>query len=328
MFCHFFVAHMSIVASCQRQYREVVLPTSLVLVTCFMLTLFFPRFGQAFPLKEWENLDTDTGQAAAMVDIQPGRSWKEPLSDMTLLWISGGCFKMGSPPSSEGRDADEGPVHPVCVSGFWLGEREVTQGQWQRIMQQNPARFRKDNSFPIEYVSRLDIESFTSRLNGYYRGRVVFNLPTEAQWEYACRSGGKKMAFPGYDQIDKLGWYQANSNASTQATGTRVGNRLGLLDMGGNVWEWVQDTYNKDAYSQPDRLTGRPSNDPLYSGIAPFSVVRGGGWKDKQQTLRCTNRGFESISNKRNDLGVRLAVGVDLRIEDRGVKQESTEMPF
>lgn len=302
----------------------------LTLVTSLMLTFSFPWSGQAFPLEEWENLDTSTNRSVASVKIQPGRSWKEPMSGMTLLWIPGGCLKMGSPPSSEGRDADEGPVHPVCVSGFWLGEKEITQGQWQNIMQQNPAKFRKDKSYPIERISRMDVENFTARLNIHYQGRVVFGLPTEAQWEYACRNGGQKVLFPGYDQVDQLSWYRVNSHGSTQATGTRSPNRLGLFDMSGNVWEWVQDTYDKAAYSQPNRHTGRPINDPVYIGTTPFSVVRGGGWDDAVSTVRCTNRGFQRFLNKQPNLGARLAVKIDFKIEENTeVQQENTkEMPF
>ena len=314
----------------QKAWQRASLGQSASFITFFAAILLFswPQLGQAFPVEEWERFDEDVGQKAKLVKIQPGLPWTEPLSGMQLLWVPGGCFKMGSPPSAEGRDADEGPVHPVCLSGFWMGKKEVNQGEWQQITQKNPATFRLNNTFPIESVSRMEVESFTSKLNSYYKGRVVFNLPTEAQWEYACRSGGQKTILPGYNQADQLAWYKTNSMGSTQSTGTRAGNRLGLLDMGGNVWEWVQDTYVNSAYRQPERLRGHAVRDPVITGTSSFSVVRGGGWNDSVNTLRCSNRGFERFSHRRSDLGVRMAVQVDLNVEERQVQEERGVIPF
>lgn len=292
------------------------------------LSLFLPYTGQASPIEEWERLDKESGAEAASIKIEPGRPWTEPMSGMSLLWVPGGCFKMGSAPSAEGRDADEGPVRPVCVSGLWLGEKEVTQQQWQNIMQQNPATFRKDKAFPVETISRMDVDTFISKINVFYRGRVRFRLPTEAEWEYACRNAGQRVTYPGYDQIDQLSWYRVNSQGSSQITGTRAPNRLGLLDMSGNVWEWVQDTYDSAAYGQPGHIARQPINNPVFTGLAPFSVVRGGGWDDAQRTLRCANRGFESLSHKRSNLGVRLAADLDLVKKERNVEERATEMPF
>ena len=297
-----------------------------VFILCLTLVFSLPRYGQTFPMAEWENLDADTGERLAQVEIQPGNSWKEPLSEMTLLWIPGGCFKMGSPPSVEGRDADEGPVHTTCLSGFWMGEREITQYQWQHVMQRNPAQFRKEGLFPVENISRLEVESFTARLNIHYQGRVVFNVPTEAQWEYACRNAGQNIPYPGYDQIDQLAWYQSNSTSSTQESGSRKANRLGLLDMSGNVWEWVQDTYDKTAYSQQAKM-GTTQN-PVQKGVVPFSVIRGGGWNEASNTLRCANRGFERVSNKRSNLGARLVAAIDVVREAEETEQRTQGMPF
>lgn len=289
-------------------------------------SVFFFQTGYTFPIKAWDKLAIDSEQPSAPVEIQPGKAWKEPISGMMLLWIPGGCFKMGSPPGAEGRDADEGPVHPVCLSGFWLGEKEVTQKQWQKIMQQNPAKFRKDGSFPIESISRLDVETFTTKLNAFYQGRVRFDLPTEAQWEYACRNAGQKIPFPGYGQADQLSWYRNNSGDSTQTTGTRMANRLGLKDMSGNVWEWIRDTYDKATYDR--HLTKGPNNDPIYRGAAPFSVIRGGGWGDTVSALRCANRGFEHFSSKRPDLGARLTATLDLDREGGIVRSDDRAIPF
>ncbi len=286
---------------------------------------------QAFMIKEWDELSTSMNSPLAPVDIQAGKPWREPLSGITFIWVPGGCFKMGSPPNAEGRDADEEPLHTVCLSGFWMGEREVTQQQWQRVMLHNPAQLhhevigQKDEAFPVEGVSRLDIEELLTKLNGHLQGMVTLSLPSEAQWEYACRNGGEKVTLPGYAQVDQLAWYRNNSNNITQMTGSRSPNRLGLYDMSGNVWEWVRDSYDQGGYSRHE------SNDPMISSDSPFSVIRGGGWKDGSDALRCANRGFERYTSKRSDLGLRLAAAVDVKPVDtgRGTKRVVRQkMPF
>lgn len=300
------------------------------LFSLFFLVVFLllPPSGAAFPINEWDKLESDQ-VTPSVIEVEPGKPWQEPLSGIAFVWIPGGCFTMGSSPDAEGRDADEDPMHSVCLSGFWLGEREVTQQQWQRVMQHNPSQLhhevigQKDEGFPVENISRLDVDNFLTKLNAHHRGTVVLQLPTEAQWEYACRNGGQKIPFAGYGQVDQMGWYQPNSSGSSQATGTRLANRLGLFDMNGNVWEWLQDTYDKDSYRQ------HPQNDPLHIGTAPYSVVRGGSWRESTNALRCANRGFERVINKRSDLGVRLAAIVDMKATDAERAESSKrEMPF
>ncbi|MBF0183909.1 MAG: formylglycine-generating enzyme family protein [Magnetococcales bacterium] len=285
---------------------------------------------EAFLIKEWDELSTTVTTPGGAVDIQAGKPWREPLSGISFVWVPGGCYKMGSPPNAEGRDADEEPMHNVCLSGFWLGEREVTQQQWQRVLLHNPSQLhhevmgQKDEAFPVEHITRMDVEEYLAKLNTHHQGSVNFALPTEAQWEYACRNGGEKVVYPGYAQVDQLAWYRHNSNNSTQMTGSRLPNRLGLYDMGGNVWEWVRDSYDKNAYGQ------HGSNDPLVSSDTPFSVIRGGGWKDGSEGIRCANRGFERFGHKRPDLGLRLAASVDVKpVETKGTKRVARpKMPF
>ncbi len=288
-----------------------------ILALLLMATLVCPRSGESFPIKEWDKLESDNTQQLTTTEIQPGKPWREPLSGVSFVWIPGGCFKMGSPPNAEGRDADEEPLHSVCLSGFWLGEREVTQQQWQGVLQHNPSALhheiigQQDEGFPVENVSRLDVEGFITRLNTHLQAQqIVIDLPTEAQWEYACRNGGQKIPLPGHGQADQLAWYHANSNGISQVTASRMPNRLGLYDMSGNVWEWVRDTYDKAAYGQ------HTENDPFFSGDAPFSVIRGGSWKEQTAALRCANRGFERLTGKRPDLGLRLAASVSVKATD------------
>ncbi|MBF0462144.1 MAG: formylglycine-generating enzyme family protein [Magnetococcales bacterium] len=328
MFCH------GSISGSGRRWWHIRSASLWVVPFSLLVSLVCSGSGEAFPIREWDKLGVENSLQPPPVDVQPGKSWQEPLSGMAFLWIPGGCFKMGSPPNAEGHDADEEPVHPVCLSGFWLGEREVTQQQWQRVMQHNPSALhhemsgQKDESYPVENISRLDVEAFVSKLNMRHKGRIILNLPTEAQWEYACRNGGEKIPYPGYGQVDQMGWYQANSSGTTQSTGTRMANRLGLFDMSGNVWEWVRDTYDKAAYSH------QSGTDPLHSSESPFSVIRGGGWQDTAETLRCANRGFERFTNKRPDLGLRLAASMDTGAEDaeeaasKSNRSSRSPMPF
>ena len=124
----------------------------------------------------------------------------------------------------------------------------------------------------------------------------------------------------GAGQPTQLGWTGLNSDGSHQVTATRHPNRLGLYDMGGNVWEWIADNYAKDAYGRHQR------NDPLINDKGVFQVVRGGGWKSDANEMRCANRGFEQAVIKRADLGLRLAAVVDVEVE--AGRPDISEMPF
>ncbi|MBF0322942.1 MAG: formylglycine-generating enzyme family protein, partial [Magnetococcales bacterium] len=178
------------------------------------------------------------------------------------------------------------------------------------IMRNNPAHFRNGDDYPVEQVAWDDIEGFVEKLNQLYTGRVRFRLPAEAEWEYTCRNGGQNVRYAGGGDPDQVAWYRENSPNGTQRTASRGPNRLGLWDMSGNVWEWTQDSYQKDAYEHHQR------HDPLVENATPYRVIRGGGWKFGADSLRCANRGFELFSTKRSDVGLRLA-GVESFLEKK-----------
>ncbi len=123
----------------------------------------------------------------------PGDSWTDPLSGIEFIFVPGGCFNMGS----NSGDKDEMPVHEVCVDEFWMGKYEVTQGQWKNIMGENPSNYKKGDNWPVERVTWFAVKKFISLLSE--QSNKDFSLPSEAQWEYAARSGGKdkKMLYPG-----------------------------------------------------------------------------------------------------------------------------------
>ncbi|MBF0261503.1 MAG: formylglycine-generating enzyme family protein [Magnetococcales bacterium] len=286
-------------------------------------SLISPSSAHAALINEWEPLDTETAQPKPAVTIQPGQNWRDPMSEVNLLWIAGGCFDMGSPPRAEGRESDEGPVHQACVKGFWLGETEVTQGQWRRVMHNNPSRFRKGENYPVENVTREEVNEFIAQLNSRARINVQFRLPSEAEWEFACRNGGQRTIFPGGSDPARYAWFAPNSLATSQPVGLRPANQLGLKDMSGNVWEWVQERY-QSSYAADNKSAAANG-----AGGVEFFTIRGGGWQDEAQSLRCANRGFQSDNSRRPDLGLRLAASVKTKEKKNGTRSTDTRrMPF
>jgi formylglycine-generating enzyme required for sulfatase activity len=183
---------------------------------------------------------------------------------------------------SEKGDTDERPVHKVCLEGFWLGKYEVTQDQWRRVMGGNPSRFKKGDDHPVEQVSWKDAQAFIAKLNA--RGEGGVRLPSESQWEYACRGGGREETYCGGEDLDRLAWYGGNSGGTTHAVGGKAANALGLYDMSGNVYEWVQDCY-QDSYA------GAPADGSAReAGDCGRRVVRGGGWDYVPRYLRSADR--------------------------------------
>jgi formylglycine-generating enzyme required for sulfatase activity len=224
-------------------------------------------------------------------------AWREPSTGMEFLWVPGGCYPMGD--TFGAQASDEKPVHEVCLDGFWLGKHPVTQAQWTAIMENNPSRFTGDAKNPVDSISWEDAKRFVVKLNAQSKGGASFRLPTEAEWEYACRSGGRHEMHPGGLEAGKVAWFAANSGGATHAVGTREPNGLGLYDMGGNVFQWVEDMYEKDAYARHAR------NNPLHT-TGWGRVARGGYWGGEVNSVRCTFRCYQSDRCKPASTGVRL----------------------
>ncbi len=226
----------------------------------------------------------------------PGQIWTEPVTGMQFVWVPKGCFQMGS--NSSDADPDEKPVHKVCVDGFWMGKYEVTQGQYKKIMGSNPSRFESGDDYPVEKVSWNDAKKFISKLN--QQSGKTFKLPAEAQWEYAAKSGGKDQKYSGGNDIDRFAWYYSNSQSKTHRVGTKAPNGLGLYDMSGNVWEWCEDVYDKNAYSR------HSLNNPLITSGGSSRVGRGGSWYYYPRYVRAANRIRDSAVNRDSYVGFRL----------------------
>jgi len=225
-----------------------------------------------------------------------GQNWKDPVTGMEVVWVPEGCYQMGS---SSG-DPDEKPVHEVCVEGFWMGKYEVTQGQWKKIMSSNPSKFRSGDDYPVETISWNDAQQYISKLK--QQSGNSFSLPTEAQWEYAARSGGRDQIYAGGNDVDSVAWYYSNSGSNTHRVGTKDPNGLGIYDMSGNVWEWCEDVYDKNAYSRHVR------NNPVITSGGNSRVDRGGSWDDNPRDVRAAGRGGDSADRRGSDIGFRLCL--------------------
>ncbi|MCD4678710.1 MAG: SUMF1/EgtB/PvdO family nonheme iron enzyme [Desulfobacula sp.] len=246
------------------------------------------------------------------------KTWTDPVTGMEFVWVSKGCFQMGS----NSGDSDEKPVHEVCVDGFWMAKYEVTIDQFRKYLMETgnttgvdfgdndcPVRqagsyslsknkFGSDGRQPMLEISWHGAKAFVKWLNT--KGHGSFSLPSEAQWEYAARSGGKNEKYSGGSDVDRFAWYYFNSGKKTHNVGTKSPNGLGIYDMSGNVWEWCEDVYDKNAYSRHSR------NNPLVTSGGSDRVVRGGSWYDGSGDVRCADRFRYRPSDADYDLGFRL----------------------
>jgi formylglycine-generating enzyme required for sulfatase activity len=189
---------------------------------------------------------------------------------MELVLIQSGEFEMGS---NDG-DPSEKPVHKVKISkSFYIGKFDVTQAQYEKVMRKNPSQFKGD-SLPVESLTYADAEEFCKKASKL-AGRPM-TLPTEAEWEYACRAGTKTMYNTGdtVAALDQAAWYKSNSEDKTHPVGQKKPNLWGLYDMHGNVWQWCRDWYADDYYSKS------PAADPDGPAQGTARVLRGGSWND------------------------------------------------
>jgi len=271
--------------------------------------------GDDRPIRLW---DAATGQEirhsavsvpAPTVPIQPG-----------LVRIEGGTFSMGSPLNEPGRFNHEGPTRRVTLRSFYIGKYPVTQREYEAIMGKHHSNFNNPD-FPVEMVSWLDAIDYCnerSRREGLTpvytfisegdRRRVTWNqrangyrLPTEAEWEYACRAGTATPHNTGGEFNDDIGWYLANSGNTTRPVGQKPPNAWGLFDTHGNVWEWCWDFY--DRYPS----NGRSETNPTGPASGSSRSIRGGSWRDPEVNLRSASRVTVRYGPRADNVGFRVA---------------------
>ena len=232
------------------------------------------------------------------VEANSGRFMVNGVS-FEMVRVEGGTFRMGA--TSEQKDEAwdrEKPVHSVTLSSYYIGKTEVTQALWQAVMGSNPSNF-KGSNLPVECVSWNDCQEFIQKLNSL-TGRN-FRLPTEAEWEFACRGGNNSRGYKysGSNDIDNVAWYDGNSGDQTHPVGTKAPNELGIYDMSGNVWEWCSDWYaDYTSYSQTN-----PKGPQSGSG----RVYRGGCWGYDAGRCRSSFRIGYYPTYRGINLGLRLA---------------------
>jgi formylglycine-generating enzyme required for sulfatase activity len=231
---------------------------------------------------------------------------------MKFVSIPVGSFQMGS----TNGDADERPVHLVSLSGFDMSAYEITQGSYKEVMRTNPSKNTGDDNLPVENVSWWDAIKFCNALSvkaGLQRcynentgdcdfSKNGFRLPTEAEWEYACRAGTTTKYYTGDEESDleQAGWYRNNKNkkSETHPVGKKIPNAWGLFDMHGNVWEWCNDWYA--SYSSRD------SNNPLGISNELNRVIRGGSCTNFADYSRSANRNNTTPGSRYGYVGFRI----------------------
>jgi formylglycine-generating enzyme required for sulfatase activity len=230
-----------------------------------------------------------------------------------LVFIPPGTFRMGSPTNEVDRLDWEGPQTAVTISrGFWMGKYEVTQGEYLAVTGSNPSYFTGDTNLPVEQVSWFYATAYCNALTQRERaaGRIgtnsVYRLPTEAEWEYACRAWtSTRFSYgddPGYTNLTDYAWYDVNSGGTTHPVGQKLPNPWGLYDMHGNVWEWCQDWL--------DTYPGGIAVDPQGPATGSFRVIRGGDWGDwfsYARNCRSADRGSYPGTGL-NDVGFRVVL--------------------
>jgi len=253
---------------------------------------------------------------------QAGNTMTDSVSGMQMVWVAKGCFVPAGLKEKKLQAAESAvvkkkksnkqliafdildgetavpiiPEHQTCLDkGFWMGKFEVTQAQYEQFMAVNPSSFNKGGDYPVENVRWLEARAFLRKLNT--ASGKSFRLPSEAEWEYAARSGANSG-----DAIDDSAWYLANSDNSTHPVGQKKANALGLYDMRGNVWEWVQDCWNEDMQAAPT------DGSAWLQGQCGQRVLRGGSWYDDQSMLSYKARVYNDSDSADNNSGFRIVL--------------------
>lgn len=245
------------------------------------------------------------------------RSWTEPVTGIVFVALPKGCFKMGAaklidPPSNsnwerigyKGKLAqDEMPRHEVCVDAFWMAKTEVSEGDWDKVM--GGAAPGGAGRRAKVGVTWLQAQQFAQRLSAQSAGKLHFRLPTEAEWEYACRAGSAEhpdaqLEQPG--QLAERAWYGNSPRRSYEASevGLLQANPFGLHDMLGNAWEWTQDSYRSAAYAR------HALYNPKVEAVGAPRVIRGGSFRTEFAQTRCAVRGHYEPAHTLDIIGMRL----------------------
>ncbi|MCC4768093.1 SUMF1/EgtB/PvdO family nonheme iron enzyme [Methanosarcina sp. DH1] len=246
--------------------------------------------------------ETEESSILALADNpNDTETFVSPFTDMQFALIPAGEFEMGSPLEEKDRSDSESPIHKVKINNsFYLGKSAVTQKQWKKIMGNNPS-YCKGEDHPVEMISWNEAQEFVIKLNEM-EGTDKYRLPSEAEWEYACRAGTQTRCFFGEDEskLDEYVWHAGNSGDKTHVIGCKKPNPWGLYDINGNVWEWVQDNWY-------DNYNGAPSDGSAWEdGSSSDRVSRGCSWLCETGLCRSAGRFKRKTESRLANLGFRL----------------------
>lgn len=253
-----------------------------------------------------------------MAGERPIRTELDTHSGMRFVEIPKGCFQMGSAkalyPKSDIRwqqlgfggqlAADETPRHEVCLDAFWIGQHEVSAEQWERISGSPPPQ--GSGRQPAAGMSWAAARHYAQTLSALSGGAYRYRLPTEAEWEYACRAGNDQDIVPDRKQAVATAWYnhwsgeQGYPALEVADTGSLPANAWGVHDMLGNVWEWTEDSYGAKAYARHALFN------PRHEGGTLSRVIRGGSYRSEYNQIRCSNRSQLDQASSLPHLGLRL----------------------
>ncbi|MDD5059282.1 MAG: SUMF1/EgtB/PvdO family nonheme iron enzyme [Sideroxydans sp.] len=234
--------------------------------------------------------------------ITSGSVFKDCADCPEMVLVPAGSFDMGSRQNETERYDSESPLHRVTIgNAFALGKTEVTQGQWKAVMGDNPSGFTScGDNCPVEKVGWNDAKEFVRKLSA--KTGQQYRLPSEAEWEYACRAGGQQK-YCGSDTQRDVAWYGDNSPRRTSPVAQKQANAFGLYDMSGNVWEWVEDSMHAD-------YNGAPSDGSAWSEEGAKRLFRGGSWYSPLPYLNKTTRLGDLPTYRDDSVGFRVARAV------------------
>ena len=222
---------------------------------------------------------------------------------MKFAWIPPGSFLMGSPANEKDREHYETQHRVNLTKGFRMGIHTVTKAQWRTVMGTNPNNFKGDD-LPVETASWNDCVEFCTKLSK--RESKNYRLPTEAEWEYACRAGSQTAYHFGDDpsNLGDYAWFRENTNVNPHPVGQKKPNSWGLYDMHGNVWQWCEDWWDGDYYSNS------PGDNPVNTKATLYRVARGGSWAFSPRYCRSAFRQNFSPGNRGDGFGFRVVLSL------------------
>jgi formylglycine-generating enzyme required for sulfatase activity len=294
-----------------------------------------PRRTDAAAVARWADVVEQRPDPATVTDVAlrstieaTGLPWRvrDRASGVEMLLVPAGSFVMGKSPGDNQAFASELPAHQVALTApFYLGRFEITQEEWTRVMGRNPSRFQesRDREHEIarlmqEGKTRQEAESQTAPATGtlvtarlpvdglnwadaaQFCRKTGLRLPTEAEWEFACRAGIREAR---YGALDTVAWHAGNAQGRPHEVGTKTPNALGFHDMLGNIWEWCADWYDGDAYAARELGIA----DPLGPDDGDFRVLRGGSWDHDASLVRSSHRGDVTPEYANSSFGMRVA---------------------